>query len=450
MGETPKLAEVSKRPPAVIKPPTVEFSKLENGLKIASIDKQGLRAQLGLFVSAGSRFETSANFGVSHMVSLMSYKSTAHLSHLRTVKTLEQLGTNLDTTCTAGREEIAYKVAVMREFVPLVVPLMIGNVLFPRLLPWEVKAASKEVKEARTKLEKDADAMVSELLHKAAYCNNTLGQSPLASDRSMSYFTPETIRGYLLDHFAPERMVLVGVNVEHSELSKWAMRSFADYNAIPLKDRSETSSVYTGGDLRVEGSSPFCHLAIGLESSPWGQQDLAPFAILQELLGGGNAVVGAPGVGLTSRLSQQIVQQNPYVESCAAFSTSYSDSGLFGVYGVAHPEKAGEMAMSILKVLGGLTEVSELELYKAKAMLKGKLHRQVDEDQVLMQDMAQQLMLGNQYGSPKDFAALIDAVTVDEVTAAGRKMLSSKPTIAAYGDIHTVPHYSAVEAVLRG
>lgn len=449
-GSTMDRSILLDQPPAVIKPPTVEFSKLENGLKIASVDKQGLKAQLGLFVSAGSRFETSANFGVSHMVSLMSYKSTAHLSHLRTVKTLEQLGTNLDTTCTAGREEIAYKVAVMREFVPLVVPLLIGNVLFPRLLPWEVKAASKEVKEARAKLEKDADAMVSELLHKAAYCNNTLGQSPLASDRSLSYFTPETIRGYLLDHFAPERMVLVGVNVEHSELSKWAMRSFADYNAIPLKDRSETSSVYTGGDLRVEGSSPFCHLAIGLESSPWGQQDLAPFAILQELLGGGNAVASAPGVGLTSRLSQQIVQQNPYVESCAAFSTSYSDSGLFGVYGVAHPEKAGEMAMSILEVLGGLTEVSESELYKAKAMLKGKLHRQVDEDRVLMQDMAQQLMLGNQYGSPKDFAALIDAVTVDEVTAAARKMLSSKPTIAAYGDIHTVPHYSAVEAALRG
>jgi len=106
--------------------------------------------------------------------------------------------------------------------------------------------------------------------------------------------------------------------------------------------------------------------------------------------------------------------------------------------------------MSILKVLGGLTEVSELELSKAKAMLKSKLYRQVDEDKVLMQDMAQQLMLGNQYGSPKDFAALIDAVTVDEVTAAARKMLSSKPTIAAYGDIHTVPHYSAVEAALRG
>ena len=40
----------------------------------------------------------------------------------------------------------------------------------------------------------------------------------------MSYFTPETVRGYLLDHFAPERMVFVGVNVAHSELTKWVMR----------------------------------------------------------------------------------------------------------------------------------------------------------------------------------------------------------------------------------
>jgi hypothetical protein len=48
---------------------------------------------------------------------------------------------------------------------------MIGNVIFLRLLPGEVKAASK----------KDPDPMVSELLHKAAYCNDTLGLSFLAS-----------------------------------------------------------------------------------------------------------------------------------------------------------------------------------------------------------------------------------------------------------------------------
>merc|ERR1719502_2669282 len=155
----------------VLKAPQFQFSKLENGLKIASVDRQGLNASLGLFVNAGSRFESASNFGVSHMVELMAYKSTAHLSHLRTVKTLEQLGAAGSSTCKAGPEETLYEVSVMREYVPLVVPLLIGNILFPRLLPWEVKAAHGKVKEARAALEQDPDAMVSELLHKAADCN---------------------------------------------------------------------------------------------------------------------------------------------------------------------------------------------------------------------------------------------------------------------------------------
>merc|ERR1719217_1717681 len=160
--------------------------------------------------------------------------------------------------------------------------MLVGNVLFPRLLPWEVKTATAEVAKARASM--SADSIVSELLHKAAFCNNTLGHSTLASERSMPYCTPETIRSFMLDHFAPERMVIVGVNVDHAELSKWTMRSFADYNAIPLKKRDAPKANYTGGDLRIEGSSPFCHLAIGLESVGWGTSELAAVTLLQTLL----------------------------------------------------------------------------------------------------------------------------------------------------------------------
>jgi len=433
-------------PPApVVTKPTLQFSKLENGLKVASVDKQGLTARLGLFVNAGSRFEGSANFGVSHMVSTMGYNSTAHLSHLRTVKTLEQLGANSTATCKAGREEIAYTVDVSREFVPLVVPLMVGNVLFPRLLPWEVKAAHKKVDEAQAAM--DADTIVSELLHKAAFCNNTLGFSTFASERALPYFTPETIRGFMLDHFAPERMVLVGVNVNHAELSKWAMRSFADYNAIPLKKREEVKAQYTGGDLRLEGPSPFCHVAVALESAPWGQKELAPLTLLQSILGGGNAVASNPGSGVTSRLGQ-VVKQSPYVESCAAFNTSYSDSGLFGVYGVSQPEKAGEMVGAVVKSLTGLTTVSADELARAKSMLKGKLFRQMDDDSALLQDLGSQLLVSGRYGSPVDFAKAIDGVTEGDVAGAAKKLLSSRPTVAAYGDTHAVPHISVVGAAL--
>jgi len=244
-------------------------------------------------------------------------------------------------------------------------------------------------------------------------------------------------------------MVLVGVNVKPEELSKWAMRSFADYNAIPMKKRESPAAKYTGGSLMIEGSSPFCHLAIGLESVPWGQAELAPVAILQTLLGSGSAVSNSIGGGSLSRLSTQIVRQSPYVESCAAFNTSYSDSGLFGVYGVSHPDKAGDMAASMMKALVGLKTISADELTAAKKVLKCKMLRQTDDDATMMKDIGQQLLLAGAYGSPTDFAKLIDGVTLEQVTGAAKKILSSKPTVAAYGDTHAVPHYGAVEAGLK-
>merc|ERR1740133_739201 len=113
----------------------------------------------------------------------MGFSSTAHLSQLRTVKTLEQLGADKTSECTAGPEETVYHVGVAREFVPLVVPLMIGNVLFPRLLPWEVKAAHSKVADAAGL--RSTDDKVNDLLRKAAYCNNTLGLSTQCAERSM-------------------------------------------------------------------------------------------------------------------------------------------------------------------------------------------------------------------------------------------------------------------------
>merc|ERR1712050_763127 len=171
--------------------------------------------------------------------------------------------------------------------------------------------------------------------------------------------------------------------------------------------------------------------------------------VLQTLLGSGSAASNNPGSGVTSRLATQVVKQSPFVESCAAFNTSYSDTGLFGVYGVCRPDKAGDMCAAIAKTLTGLPSVAADELATAKAMLKGNLFHQLDDDVMLMQDMGTQLLTSGRYSSVADFAKAIDGVTESAVSSAATSMLASKPTIAAYGDTHTVPHLSAVEAMLK-
>merc|ERR1712066_556440 len=160
-------------------------------------------------------------------------------------------------------------------------------------------------------------------------------------------------------------------------------------------------------------------------------------------------VSSSPGSGVTSRLSTQVVKQSPYVESCVAFNTSYSDTGLFGVYGVCQPDRAGDMCAAIAKTLTGLGSVTAQELAKAKAMLKGNLLRQLDDDVMLMQDMGTQLLSSGRYSSVPALCSAIDAVTEAQVTSMAKHMLASKPTVAAYGDTHTVPHLSALESMLK-
>ena len=43
-----------------------------------------------------------------------------------------------------GRRSIAYNVEVIREFVPVAIPLLIGNALFLLRLFWEVKVAHRK------------------------------------------------------------------------------------------------------------------------------------------------------------------------------------------------------------------------------------------------------------------------------------------------------------------
>merc|ERR1711865_643298 len=216
-----------------------------------------------------------------------------------------------------------------------------------------------------------------------------------------------------------------------------------------MAPRTETKAQYTGGDARADGASPYCHFAVGLESAAWGREELAPVTLLQTILGGGSASGGSVGGGLLSRLSTQVVQQSPDVESCSAFNTSYSDSGLFGIYSVTQPDKAGETATAVASALKGLTSVSADELKLAKSVLKGTLFRQVDTASELSKDLGTQLLMSGKYGSIADFAKIIDGVTSEQLSAAAKKMLSSKPTVAAFGDTHTVPHYSAIEAALK-
>ncbi|KAF4690273.1 Mitochondrial-processing peptidase subunit alpha [Perkinsus olseni] len=284
--DIPILTDV---PAPQLKKPEMKFSVLENGMRIVSVDKQGLTANLGLFVHAGSRFETPAEEGLSHMVECVAFQHS-------------------------GRWEC----------------------LFPRLLPWEVNACHKEIKKAHERLKADTDQYVSELLHQTAYHNNTLGNALLANEgRALEHFTGDNIREYMMKHFSAER------------------KRF--YVAIPNLPREEPKPIYTGGyKLEENADMPVCNIAIDPPRR------------------GGSFSTGGPGKGMHSRLYLNVLNQNPNVESCMAFNTQYSDSGLFGMYITGYGQEAPRLVDIALNELHKLNSFTPEEVSRAKNHVEGK------------------------------------------------------------------------------
>lgn len=431
-----------------IVPPKMRFSKLENGLRVVSVDKQGLVSQLGLFVNAGSRFEDAHEFGVSHMVELMAYHSTAHLGHLRTIKTIEALGAN--ASCQAGREHIMYHIETLRDQMPIMVPLLAGNTLFPRLLPWEMNKVHQYVAAANKKLKENPDKYIMELMYQTAFHNNTLGNKVLAGQSSLDYFNPDTVRAYMLKHFSMDRTTFVGVNVDHDELCKWVMRAYAEYTPIQHMERPDVKPAYTGGAQMSEDESlaHSVHVAVGFGCEGWNSADLVPVTVLQTLLGGGGAFSsGGPGKGMHSRLYTDVMQQYHFVENCMAFNEQHSDAGLFGVYMSGAAQDATKLVEIMHQQLKGLSKFSAEEVKRAKNSLKGTIYTHSDNPRVLMEDMGRQLLMSGKIQSAADFAAQIDKVTEADLTRVAKKILTQPVTYVVHGNTKFAPHANAVQAV---
>lgn len=121
---------------------------------------------------------------------------------------------------------------------------------------------------------------------------------------------------------------------------------------------------------------------------------------------------------------------------------------MFGLRRSAAGAGGAALSNEVISGLKSMASLSEQDLELAKALAKGNLFRNMDDDATMMHDISQQLMTTGEYCSPADLAALIDGVTVASATSAASGMLKSNPTVAAYGDNHALPHYNVVKSSL--
>lgn len=372
---------------------------------------------MGLYVHAGSRFETQRTAGASHLIDRLTFsvgatvssypsmltfadllcdQSSQNRSHEDFVKTIGALGGQF--TSTSSRETMIAQATCFTHDLSPTLSLLSDTLLNPLILPSEVDrqrdAAAWEIAEITSKPE----LIMPELLHEVAYKQNTLGMPLLCPEQQLTALSPELLRAYHAEWYRPERMAIAAAGVDHedfvklveemtgpvmaareSKISAGQQSSAANQGSRALHTSSSNSASvlsslypqeptyqelanaqakYTGGaSYASDPQLEFTHLYVAYESVPvTSLPETYALAVLQTLLGGGNAFsAGGPGKGMYSRLYTRVLNQHWKVDFCAAFNHSYLDSGLFGMGIAVSPDYAREAPRIIAQQLDTLT-----------------------------------------------------------------------------------------------
>nr|XP_019957294.1 PREDICTED: cytochrome b-c1 complex subunit 2, mitochondrial-like [Paralichthys olivaceus] len=435
---TESLAGLKPSTAAAPPPQNVQVSKLPNGLVIASLENYSPLSSVGVFVKAGSRYETVENQGVSHVLRLAANLTNKGASAFKICRSVEALGGSLSVT--SSRETMIYTADCLRDHLDSLLESLVNVTTAQEFRPWEVHDLTSRVKLDKALAQQCPQIGVIEKLHEAAY-KNTLSNSLYCPDHMVGRISPEQLQSFVEDNFITGKMALVGLGVKHSVLRQVGegLLSTRSGASAPV-----AKSVYRGGELRVQNNDDLVHALIASEGAVTGSAEANAFTVLQRILGAGPHV--KRGSNITSQLSQGIAKATTQPFDATAFNASYSDSGLFGVYTIAQAASAGEVIKAAIAQVRSVAEgnVSEADITTAKNQVKADYLMSIESSECLMEEIGAQVLNTAAYHLPDTVLQAIDAVTQDDVVKAAKKFVDGKKTMAASGHLVNTPFVDEV------
>ena len=410
--------------------PDVGLTTLPSGLRIVSQHMEhAATVSLGIWIGAGSRDELPHEHGLAHLLEHMAFKGTAKRNALEIAEQIESVGGDLNAATSV--EYTCYTARVLGPDLGLAVDILADILTAPALTADELKREKGVILQEISAVQDTPDDLVYDRFLEAAFPEQPLGRPILGTAKTVKSFTPDAIRSYLARHYHAGNMVLAASGaVDHDELVALAKQHLSGLPKQPAQAPQREAGRYIGGEARIKSDEEQVHLVLGFPGLAFANGAHYPLQIFSSVLGG----------GLSSRLFQEVREQRGLAYAVDAFHWPFSDCGVFGISAGTAPEDAAELVEVALACLRQAAEdVTEVEVARARAQMKVGLLASLESPGGKLEQMARQVLLFGRAIPREELAARLDAVTLDDVRAAGRSLLGHQPTIAAVGPLQGLP-----------
>ncbi|KAI1077420.1 mitochondrial-processing peptidase subunit beta [Whalleya microplaca] len=427
-----------------------QSTTLKNGLTIATeYSPWAQTSTVGVWIDAGSRAETDETNGTAHFLEHLAFKGTQKRTQQQLELEIENMGGHLNAY--TSRENTVYFSRAFNSDVPQCVDILADILQNSKLEPSAIERERDVILRESEEVEKQLDEVVFDHLHATAYAHQPLGRTILGPRENIRDITRTELTNYIKNNYAADRMVLVGAGgVPHEKLVELAEKNFSKLPLTSPHNQAYTLSKqkpnFIGSEVRIRDDTiPSAHIALAVEGVSWNDDDYFTGLVTQAIVGNYDKAMGsAPHQG--SKLSS-FVHQNDLANSFMSFSTSYSDTGLWGIYLVSDKlTSLDDLVHFTLREWSRLSSnVTEAEVERAKAQLKASILLSLDSTSAVAEDIGRQIVTTGRRMNPGEIERIIDNITEKDVMDfANRKLWDQDVAISAVGSIEGLLDYQRV------
>ncbi|TFF22108.1 insulinase family protein [Jiella endophytica] len=274
----------------------------------------------------------------------------------------------------------------------------------------------------------DPDEIASKAFRETVFAGHPYSRPTDGTPEALAKVTAADLESFRKKVFAKDDLV-VGVvgDITPEDLKTRLDQVFGDLAARAELTKVPMAEPVLGKTVSVDLAVPQTNIRVAMPGVLRSDKDFFAAYLMNHVLGGGS---------FTSWLYEEIREKRGLAYGASSYLATYDHAGILGIATATRADAAPQTVDIIRKEIERMAKdgPTEQELEKAKAYVKGSYAvRNLDSSLAVAQTLVgiQLDDLGTDYIDKRQ--AIIDAVTLDDVKAAAKKLLDAKPTVVTVG-----------------
>ena len=404
---------------------------LPNGVRIVTESIPTVRsAALGIWVGGGSREEAPSESGAAHFIEHMLFKGTSRRSAQDIARETDAIGgqmnafTTKECTCFYGR--------VLDDHLPKALDILWDMVYCSSFAQAAVETERGVILEEIDMYEDTPDDLCAEKLFGAVFQGSSLSRPILGAPETLETMTGDFLKEYHRRHYRGDNTVVALAGSFTPAVLEDLRRRFA---ALPGGQKQPVEpAVYTPSFVATAKPIEQNHLTLAFPGLDYNSPKRFALQLLSSILGG----------GVSSRLFQQVREQQGLCYSIYSYGAGHADTGVFCIYTALNKETEEKALTTIRRVVDQLREEGPTaeELERAREQSKANVVMGMESTQAHMSHAGRSLLFSGEILSPEEIIAAYDAVTHEDVVALAREIFRwDQASLSAVGQVRPAEDY---------